>query len=233
MRISTFLLIFVLAVGSWAQEPGLGERLQQEALAYAEAQAAGIEGSLSIRVLRPPSIPRLPAGKVRLEPTHASKQTFTGPFFVAFRVFVDDRPAGSARVDLEGRWVGTLLRTRTPLARKAVPSEEQLERIPFEGVPPSGAITEFPSGFQLKVPVSAGRILCRSDLQAIPLISIGDPVKLQLVCGSLVVAATTVARSSGALGDKIRLELPNSRRAIQALITGVGEARIVWAGPQS
>ena len=233
MRVPAFLLICVLGLGVQAQELALDERLKQEAVVYAEAQAAGLAGSLSIRVLRPPTLPRLPVGVVRFEPTHVSKQDFTGPFFVAFRIFVDQRPAGSVRVDLEGRWVGTLVRTRAPLTRKAVPTEEQLEAIPFEGVPPPGAITEFPAGFQLKNPVAAGKILCRSDLQIIPLINIGDPVRLALVCGSLMVASETVARTSGALGDSIRLELPNSRRCLQAQITGPGEARILWTHPQS
>ncbi len=233
MRVPVYLQICVLALGVWAQQPVLGEKLQQEALAYAETQAAGLAGSLSIRVLRPPTLPRLPVGEVRFEPTHASKQDFTGPFFVVFRIFVDQRPAGSVRVDLEGRWVGKLLRTRAALARKAIPTEEQLEEVPFEGVPPPGAITEFPVGFQLKIALAAGRILCRSDLQPIPLINIGDSVRLELVCGSLIVASETVARTSGTLGDKIRLELPNSRRYLQAQITGPGEARILWTQPQS
>lgn len=231
MRLLSLLLACALALG--AQAPDLAENLQRSAVAYAEAQAAGLAGSLSIRVLRPPTLPRLPAGAVRFEPTHVSKQDFIGPFFVAFRLFVDQRPAGSARVDLEGRWVGKLLRVRAPLARKAVPTEEQLEEVPFEGVPPPGALTEFPAGFQLKVPVGAGKLLCRADLQPIPLINVGDPVRLELVCGSLVVASDTVARTSGALGDKIRLELPNSRRCLQAQITGPGEARILWTLPQS
>ena len=230
MRAWILLLVCLLAR---AQEPALGERLQQEALTYAEAQAAGLAGSLSIRVLRPPTLPRLAAGEVRFEPTHASKQDFTGPFFVAFRIFVDQRLTGSVRVDLEGRWVGRLLRVRTPLARKAIPSADQLQEIPFEGVPPPGAITEFPEGFQLKIPVPVGKILCRSDLQPIPLINIGDPVRLEMTCGSLVVASDTLARTAGALGDKIRLELPSSKKCLQAEITGPGEARLSWTGPRS
>ncbi len=232
MRIPAFLLLCVLTLGAGAQVPTFSERLQQEALSYARAQAAGLAGSLTIRVLRPPALPRLPTGEVRFEATHASKQDFTGPFFVAFRIFVDQRPVSSVRVDLEGRWVGTLLRARAPLPRKAIPTEEQLEELPFEGVPPPGALTEFPVGFQLKIPVAAGRILRRSDLQAIPVINIGDAVRLEMVCGPLVVASETVARTSGVLGDKIRLELPNSRRCLQAQITGPGEARILWLPPQ-
>ena len=113
MKRLAILLSCLLALAGRAQDLGLAEKLQREALAYAETQAAGLPGSYSIRVLRPPALPRLPPGQVRLEPTHASKQDFLGPFFVAFRVFVNEAPAGSARVDLEGKWVGTLLRART------------------------------------------------------------------------------------------------------------------------
>jgi flagella basal body P-ring formation protein FlgA len=230
MRIRSILLLCALSFMVWAQEasPDLTAALQQQALVYAEAQAAGLSGSLLIRVLRPPTLPRLPAGTVRFEPSHVSKQDFAGPFFVTFRIFVNQRPAGTVRVDLEGRWTGSLLRTRTTLARKAVPSEDQLEVIPFEGIPPPGALTEFPTGYQLKIPLAAGHILCHSDIQAIPLINIGDPVRLEMVCGSLVVTSDTVARTAGGLGDKVRLELPNSRRCLQALVTGPGEARINW-----
>ena len=231
MRLLALLLFWALA--AVAQGPDLAGRLQQEALAYAEAQAAGLSGTVAIRVLRPPTLPRLAAGEVRFEPSHISKQDFAGPFFVTFRIFLDQRPAGSVRVDLEGRWVGKLLRTRTSLARKAVPTDDQLEEVPFEGIPPPGALTELPAGYQVKIPLPAGRILCRADLQPVPLINIGDPVRLEMVCGALVVASETVARTAGTLGEKIRLELPNSRRCLQAEITGPGEARIVWTGSRS
>jgi flagella basal body P-ring formation protein FlgA len=227
MRLLALLLLCVLTLG--AQAPDLVGRLQQDALDYAGAQAAGLSGTVTLRALRPPNLPRLPAGEVRFEPEHVSKRDFAGPFFVTFRIFVNERPVGTVRVDLEGQWTGKLLRTRLGLPRKAVPTDEQLEEVSFEGVPPPGAITEFPAGFQLKIPVAAGKILCRSDLQPIPVISAGDSVRLELVCGSLVVTAESVARSSGAIGEKIRLELPNSNRNLQAVITGPGQARIEWA----
>jgi flagella basal body P-ring formation protein FlgA len=227
MRAFWVLLLCALALG--AQPADLVEKLQQSALEYAEAQSAGLSGKLSLHVIRPPVLPRLPEGEVRFEPTHASKQDFTGPFFIVFRLLVNDRPAGSVRVDLEGRWVGTLLRLRTSLPRKSVPSEEQLEPFNFEGVLPPGAITEFPEGYQLKIPLAVGHILSQADIQPIPVISIGDPVRLQLVCGSLVVTSDTIARSAGGLGEKVRLELPNSKRCLQAFITGPGEARLEWA----
>lgn len=228
MRFLILLLLGALALE--AQAPGLPERLRDQALLYAQAQAAGLSGSVAIRVLRPPSLPRLPEGQVRFEPTHVSKQDFAGPFFVAFRIYVDQRPVGITRVDLEGRWTGKLLRTRAPLPRKAIPTEEQLEEVAFEGTPPAGALMEFPDGYQLKLPVAAGKVLCRSDIQPIPLINIGDTVRLQLVYGSAIVASETIARTAGGLGDKVRLELP-TRRAVQAVVTGPGAARIEWVQP--
>jgi flagella basal body P-ring formation protein FlgA len=227
------VLALCLALRLAAQDAGLPELLQEQALAYAEAQAAGLPGTYEIRTLRPPVMPHLPPGKVSFEPAHASKQDFAGPFFVSFRVYVDQRPVNMVRVDLEGRWTGKLIRTRTSLPRQAVPTPDQVEEVPFEGIPPAGAITAYPSGFQLKVPVAPGRILTRADLQPIPVISAGDPVRVALVCGPLVVSSDSVARTSGALGDRIRLELPNSKRAIQAQVTGPGEARVDWAQPGS
>lgn len=231
MRFLALLLLGALALG--AQGTNLSERLLDQALLYAQAQAAGLSGSVVIRVLRPPNLPRLPEGLVRFEPTHVSKQDFAGPFFVAFRIFVDQRPVGITRVDLEGKWTGKLLRTRLALPRKAIPTEEQLEEVAFEGTPPPGALMEFPNGYQLKLPVAAGKVLCRADIQPIPLVNIGDTVRLRLVYGSASVSSETVARTAGGLGDRVRLELPNARRAVQAVVTGPGEARIEWVQPGS
>jgi flagella basal body P-ring formation protein FlgA len=77
--------------------------------------------------------------------------------------------------------------------------------------------------------VSPGRILLRTDLEAIPLVNPGDPVRLEVVDGDLAITLDAVARSGGAAGDKIRLEMPTSRKVIQGVVTGPGEARARWA----
>ena len=160
------------------------EALKEQAIAYAEAQSASQGGSRRFRVVQEP---RLPAAKgdLRFEPTHMSKQEPIGRFFIAFRVLTAGRPTGTVRVDLEGQWAGTVLKVKTALGRKAVPDSEQVEQVPFEGVPPAGTLTEFPEGFRLRLPVAAGHILVRTDLEPIPIVNPGEQVRLTVVSDAL------------------------------------------------
>jgi flagella basal body P-ring formation protein FlgA len=225
--------LFLAGALLWAgpAEPAgpLVERLQHDALAYVEAQAAGLPGAFVFRVVKPPVLPRS-TGELAFEPDHLSKRDLGGRFFASFKVSVDGRPLGQVRVDLEGKWTGKLLRTKVSLARKAVPEEGQLEEMTFEGTPPVGALAELPAGYRLRGAQPPGHILTQADLEAIPVIMAGDRVRLEVVNGDLTIAVETMARSNGAVGEKIRLELPTSRKAIQGVVIGPGEARAQWAG---
>jgi flagella basal body P-ring formation protein FlgA len=68
------------------------------------------------------------------------------------------------------------------------------------------------------------------DLESIPVVTAGDQVRVELVSGALVIAVDAVARSNGAVGEKVRLEMPTSHKNLQAVVTGPGEARLLWAG---
>lgn len=229
MRFLVLILCGFLALGAGAEEPllGLPQRLQQEAVEFAQGQAQANTGHYAIRATKPPVLPRITGTEIRFEPSHLSKREPTGAFFAVFRVMVDGRLAGSARVELEGRWTGKLLKTTEPLSRKTVPSESQLEEVPFEGNPPPGALTAFPSGFRLRASVPSGHTLKLADLEAIPLVNAGDRVRLTLRSGYLIISADATARGPGALGDRIRVELP-TRKWIQVEVTGPGEASAEW-----
>jgi flagella basal body P-ring formation protein FlgA len=207
------------------------EQLQTDAIAYAEAQAAALEGTYTFRVTRPPLLPRTTGpGRLTFEPDHLSRRELGGFFFASFKAYQDGRNLGLVRVDLEGRWVGKLLRVRAALPRKVVPEPGQLEEVDFQGAPPAGAISAFPEGCRLRAPVPAGHILVHQDLETIPVVLAGDTVRLELVAGPLVIAVETLARSSGAVGEKVRLEMPTSHKNLQAVVSGPGEARVQWAG---
>jgi flagella basal body P-ring formation protein FlgA len=225
-------LALALAFGAAAQEipnhAALVARLEQEALAYAEAGTASLIGSRTFRVLRTPVLPQIRSGEVNFEPSHLSKQDGVGPFFVAFRVLVDGKPAGTARVDLEGRWVGKLLKARSAMPRKAVPGPEDLEEVDFVGTPPAGAITVFPEGSRLKIPVTAGHILLRTDIQSIPVVNAGDPVRLELLCGALSMSVDAVARGNGAVGEKVRVELAANHKSMQVWVRAPGQVQMLW-----
>lgn len=222
MRLLAFLLFSALLRADGA----LASRVQAEALAYVEAQVAGRGGAYAFRTLQPPNLPPLRPGTVNLEISHLSKQEPTGRFFVAVKLSVDGRLAGTARVDLEGRWNGELLRAKNSLPRKQALEPDHFEKVAFEGQPPAGALLELPEGMRLRQPLQAGKWLIQADLEAIPLVNAGEPIRLRAEAGALVVEAEALARSSGALGERIRLEMPNRKR-LTATVTGVGSAIFV------
>jgi flagella basal body P-ring formation protein FlgA len=205
-----------------------GDRLHAQALAYAQAEAAGRDGAYTFRVLGTPILPRASKGELTFEPAHLSRADLAGRFYISFNAVAEGRVLGMVRVDLEGRWKGQLTRFRTALPRRAVPEPGQLESFDFEGTPPAGAVREIPEGYRLRLPVTQGKILTRMDLEATPLILVGDPVRLELVNGFLSITVDATARSSGAAGEKVRLEMPTSHRSVQAVVMGPGEARVTW-----
>ena len=227
LLVGIFLGCLALSAGEEEASLPLSVRLQQEAVEYAQTQGKGASGQYVIRATKAPTLPRLKGSAIRFEPSHLSKREPSGAFFAVFRVMEDGRLVGNARVELEGRWCGKLLKTLEPLGRKSVPTEGQLEEVSFEGNPPPGALTTFPSGFRLRANVSAGHTLTLVDLEPIPLVSSGEHVRLTVQSPGLTISADATARSNGALGDKVRVELP-SRKWIQAVVTGSGEAKAVW-----
>lgn len=230
MRVLAFLLLCAtLAAGDEVVLPP-GDRLQAQALAYAEAQAAGRDGTYTFKVVTPPALPPSVKGDLVFEPAHVSRAELAGRFFITFNAYAGGRPIGMVRVDLDGQWSGRLLRFRTALPRKSVPDEAALESFDFEGAPQPGAVHELPEGFRLRVPVTQGHILLKSDLEPIPLVIIGEPVRLEVVDGDLSVTVDATARTSGAMGEKVRLEMPTTHKMLTGLVTGPGEARVQWGG---
>lgn len=225
------VLFFFLGILLAAGEPDmLLEGLKDQAIRHAQTQADATGGSYSFQVVKSPTLPNLRKGNVTFQASHISKNDLMGRFFVAFRILVDGVPAGICRVDLEGKWSGKLLRTLVALPRKAVPEATQVEEVTFEGNPPSGALGSLPEGFRLRVPVGAGRTLTRADFEPIPMVSAGERIRVELSWGPVSITSEAIARSSGPKGERIRLELPSSKKTIYAVVTGPGEARSEWMG---
>jgi flagella basal body P-ring formation protein FlgA len=220
----------LLAPALVAQAPAASpaERLADAALAFAQAEAAKLGGEHRFKVAQPPRVPVTRAGRLDFEPSHLSKREPLGRFFVVVALKVDGDRVGMVRVDLEGTWVGTVLRAKGDLVRRTELSTDQVEATPFEGVPPEGALTEIPEGLRLMRSVAAGKILTRADLEAVPLVQSGDKVKLSATHEGLTVSLDTTARSRGGLGDRVRLEAPGARRQVTAVVTGPGEARMTF-----
>jgi len=217
------LLLFPLVL--LAQAPP-AERLADAALAFARTEAAKLGGEHSFKVAQPPRVPVTRPGNLSFEASHLSKREPVGHFFVVVAIKVDGDRVGMTRVDLDGSWVGSVLRAKGDLARQTTLTAEQVEPSPFEGVPPEGALTELPEGQRLMRAVPSGKILTRGDLEAIPLVQSGDKVRLTATHEALTISLDTTARSRAGLGDRVRLEAPGAKRQVTAVVTGPGEARL-------
>lgn len=224
MRLTCLLLVPPALV---AQAPlPSAERLADVALAFAKAEAAKLGGEHTFKVAQPPRVPLTRPGALSFEATHLSKREPVGRFFVVVAVKVDDERVGMTRVDLDGSWVGTVLRAKGDLARQTELTAEQVDPSPFEGVPPEGALTQVPEGQRLMRAIPSGKILTRGDLEAIPLVQSGDKVRLTATHEALTISLDTTARSRAGLGDRVRLEAPGAKRQVTAIVTGPGEARL-------
>ncbi|MDP1831479.1 MAG: flagellar basal body P-ring formation chaperone FlgA [Geothrix sp.] len=224
MRPAALLLIPPALLAQAQVSPA--ERLADAALAFAQSEAAKLGGEHRFKVAQPPRVPATRPGKLSFEASHLSKREPMGRFFVVVALKVDGEKVGMARVDLEGSWVGTVLRAKGDLVRKTELSASQVEPSPFDGVPPEGALTEIPEGQRLMRSVVAGKILTRGDLEAIPLVQSGDKVRLTASHETLTISLDTTARSRAGLGDRVRLEAPGARRQVTAIVTGPGAARL-------
>jgi len=221
------LISFLLSIASlWAQSDGHTELLSAKAIAFAEKAAGNFPGQYTIQVARSPKLPPLRSGKVTFDAERISKQEPLGRFFVVFRVYVDGISAATTRVELQSAWSGTLYQAKVALPRKTVITESELEAIAFEGVPPAGAVKELPRDIRLRQPMTVGKILTQMDIEPIPLISAADRVRVTLKKGSLAITSEATAKSSGSMGDRVRLEMDGSKKLVQAIVTGPCEAVI-------
>jgi len=219
--------LFLLPPALFAQAPvSPAETLAETALVFAKVEAEKLGGGHTFKVAQPPRVPITRTGVLTFEATHLSKKEPLGRFFVVVLYKVDGERVGMTRVDLEGNWVGTVLRAKGDLARQTELTDAQVEASPFEGVPPEGVLTEIPESKRLMRSVVAGKILTRADLEAIPVIQSGDKVRLTATHESLTVSVDTTARSRAGLGDRVRLEAPGARRQVTGIVTGPGEAKL-------
>jgi flagella basal body P-ring formation protein FlgA len=223
------LLLPIAALG--AQESRSAELMGAKALAYAENAARSFPGQYDIQLSRPPSLPpMLTPGKVAFEAERMSKHEPIGRFFVVFRVTVDGVQAATARIELESTWAGTLYRAKNALSRKAIIAEDDLEPFEFEGIPIAGALKEVPEGMRLRQPMRVGKVLTQMDIEPIPLVNAMDKVRATLKNGPLQISCEATARSNGAMGDKVRLEMDGSKKIVYGIVTGPGEAAVMSIG---
>ncbi len=81
-------------------------------------------------------------------------------------------------------------------------------------------------GMILKHDVPAGQPLTALDIDRPELVQRGSLVRMSLVTGGISLGAQGIARDSGAMGERIHVENPNSHAIVEAEVSGVGEVRV-------
>ncbi|HJV89708.1 MAG TPA: flagellar basal body P-ring formation chaperone FlgA [Holophagaceae bacterium] len=224
----SLLLAVFACLGLAAGEDPRTVQLADAAIAQAQSVAGRLPGEWKIKLVQPPVLPpMLGPGPITVLGAHLSKRDPVGRFFVVLDMQMDGRRAGQVRVDLEGRWTGQLWRSREAVPRRTLLEESMLEAVPFEGIPPDGALLEMPKDMRSKGPLSAGHTLTQMDVEVIPLVQAGERVKLTAEVDGLTVTSEALARSSGALGERVRLEALGTRKPIKAVVTGPAEAKLL------
>ena len=230
MKSILFCLLVLFPAPLLAQSPSDMEVLCGQALAFAKLSAAVMGGEYTFRVSRPPLMPPLKPGRLTFEAERLSKQDPVGRFFAVFRIKVDGISSASVRVEMEGKWIGTLYQAKTTLKRKTPITEDDFEEIVFDGIPPAGAIKRLPKESRLSQPMQAGKIITNMQVETIPMINALDRVRVTLQNGPLQIVSEAIAKSSGGKGDKVRLEMVGSKKMLMATVMGPGQAVVETRG---
>ena len=85
-------------------------------------------------------------------------------------------------------------------------------------------------GMILKHDVAAGQPLTALDIERPDLVQRGSLVHMTLESAGISLGAEGIAHESGARGDRIRVENPNSHAIVEAVVTGPGEVRVAPRG---
>ncbi len=92
----------------------------------------------------------------------------------------------------------------------------------------SGAITSAEDilGKKMRTPLRSGQPLRTSIVEAIPVITKGEPVRIVIRSASMLLTATGLALNNGASNQIIRVQNSNSNKVLLAQVTGPGTVEI-------
>ncbi len=152
-----------------------------------------------------------------------------GHFTALVTVSGPDMPAAQMRVSGSVIVLAAATVPTHRLARGAVvgPEDVQEKRVRVGLLRGNAAILPDQAfGMVLKHDVAAGQPLTGLDLERPALVLRGSLVRMTLSSEGIALAAEGIAMESGAKGDKVRVENPNSHVVVQAQVVGAGEVRV-------
>lgn len=158
-----------------------------------------------------------PMGKLLLRPAERRSRELAGRVNLPLEVMVDGRPCGRLIISA---WVSSIREVvclKRPVSRGTVLTAEDLclasrDLSRLTGQP----IFEVTAaeGMQLRRSLRAGECLKQGFVEAPPMISKGDRIKMVAASGRLRVWTMGIARSDGGRGEQIKVENPVSGKTV-------------------
>jgi len=209
-----------------------GDELPQAAVVAALRAALLAAGAPEDAEIAMPDIQpvEIPAGAQPVPQISECSYDASGGHFTALvTVSGPDMPAAQMRVSGSVIVLAAATVPTHRLARGAVvgPEDVQEKRVRVGLLRGNAAILPDQAlGMVLKHDVAAGQPLTGLDLERPALVLRGSLVRMTLSSEGIALAAEGIAMESGAKGDKVRVENPNSHVVVQAQVVGAGEVRV-------
>lgn len=180
----------------------------------------------SIDVVRAPLAVNVPRGRVSrnvVARVRGLPQT-KGPVTVQVDIEIDGTLARTAQVlfDLKSR--ATVYVLANDVRKGSVLDEKSIRKIEVEATAntPTSSDPTLLLGLVAKRDLKAGGLVKGTDFEPEIVVSRGDAVRIRFTQGTLTLETRGVARESGALGDRIRIDNLESKKALTGRVAGPG-----------
>jgi flagella basal body P-ring formation protein FlgA len=169
----------------------------------------------------------VPAGKREYQPGMPRLQT-TGAI-VPVTVLVDGRPAKTVEIAFKARRkMQALVATKTLEACTVLTADAvalaEVELAPGALVPLTDAQTII--GKRTTRRIMPGQPLLSNAVESAPVIAAGTKVTAEVAVGGVRITAPAIARTPGAIGDRIRLFVTDTKKEVQGVVVDKSTVRV-------
>jgi flagella basal body P-ring formation protein FlgA len=170
----------------------------------------------------------VPSGKRELQAGAPHGGVDGGTAFVPVTILVDGKPAKTVEIAFKVKRLGAVLVATRQLEPHTTIKAEDVSLTTQEAVPGGVALSDpaLAIGMRTTRLILAGSVLTKGMVEATPIIAIGTQVEVQVVIGGITVAASGVARSPGAAGDRIRVFVGKTNKEISATVIDAKTVRM-------
>lgn len=142
----------------------------------------------------------------------------------------DGRELAQGRVDVIVDVLAERLVAARTLERGEIVTKDDLERRPLEAGERAGTPVEAAAlvGKRTRRRVPNGALWREDWVEAVPVVTRGQPVRLRYEQGGLRIDATGIARDDGGVGELVRVQNPASHRELRGRVAADGSVHVAF-----